>query len=147
MEIKDILSLDCTRCAVPLTSKKRVLQYISTVASEKLSHLDEAEILNSLICREKMGSTGIGNGIAIPHGRISGIDTPIAVVVTSQTGIDFESIDNQMVDIFFAIMVPADKAEGHLQTLARIAQTLSNKDVIKNIRKANSDQLLYEILQ
>ena len=121
MEIADILSLDCTRCAVPLTSKKRVLQYISTVVSEKLPLLDEGEILNSLICREKMGSTGIGNGIAIPHGRISGIDSPIAVVVTSQSGIDFESIDNQKVDIFFAIMVPADKAEGHLQTLARIA--------------------------
>ena len=147
MEIADILSLDCTRCAVPLTSKKRVLQYISTVVSEKLPLLDEGEILNSLICREKMGSTGIGNGIAIPHGRISGIDSPIAVVVTSQSGIDFESIDNQKVDIFFAIMVPADKAEGHLQTLARIAQTLSNKDVVKKIRKANSDQLLYEILQ
>lgn len=147
MEIKDILSVDCTRCAVPLTSKKRVLQYISTVVGEKLPRLDEEEILNSLICREKMGSTGIGNGIAIPHGRISGIDAPIAVVVTSQTGVDFESIDNQKVDIFFAIMVPVDKAEGHLQTLARIAQTLSNKDVIKKIRKANSDQLLYEILQ
>lgn len=147
MEIKDILSLDCTHCAVPVTSKKRVLQYISDVASKKIPSLDEEEILNSLICRERMGSTGIGNGIAIPHGRISGIDEPLAVVVTSESGIDFESIDNQLVDIFFAIMVPAEKADGHLQTLAKIAQKLSNKDTIKKIRKATSNNLLFELLQ
>lgn len=147
MEIKDILSKDCTRCAVPITSKKRALQFISSVAADNIPSLDEEEILNSLICREKMGSTGIGGGIAIPHGRVSGIEAPIAVVVTSQTGIDFESIDNQKVDIFFAIMVPAEKAEGHLQTLARIAKTLSDKDVVKQIRKADSDQTLYDILQ
>lgn len=146
MEIKDILSLDCTKCAVPLTSKKKALQFISSVAQENMPALDQEEILNSLVCRERMGSTGIGNGIAIPHGRISGIDEPLAVVVTSDSGIDFEAIDNQLVDIFFAIMVPADKAEGHLQTLAKIAQTLSDKDVIKKIRKANSDQNLYETL-
>lgn len=146
MQIKDILSLDCTKCAVPITSKKKALQFISTVAQEKIPELDQEEILSSLLCREKMGSTGIGNGIAIPHGRVSGIEKPLAVVVTSSSGVNFEAIDNQLVDIFFAIMVPEEKAEAHLQTLAKIAQVLSDKDIVKKIRKAKSDQILYETL-
>lgn len=146
MEIKDILSQDCTRCAVPITSKKRALQIISLVASEKLSELTEEDVLNSLLCREKMGSTGIGNGIAIPHGRVEGLSSPLAIVLTCSPGIEFDAIDNQPVDIFFAILVPVEQTEGHLQTLARIAQKLSDKEVTKVIRNCHSDNALYEAL-
>ncbi len=146
MEIKDILSQDCTRCAVPITSKKRALQIISLVASEKLSELNEEDVLNSLLCREKMGSTGIGNGIAIPHGRVEGLSSPLAIVLTCSPGIEFDAIDNQPVDIFFAILVPVEQTEGHLQTLARIAQKLSDKEVTKVIRNCHSDNALYEAL-
>ncbi|MCC2604858.1 PTS IIA-like nitrogen regulatory protein PtsN [Planctobacterium marinum] len=146
MEIKDILSSDCTRCAVPITSKKRALQIISVVASEKLSELNEEDVLNSLLCREKMGSTGIGNGIAIPHGRVEGLSSPLAIVLTCSPGIEFDAIDNQPVDIFFAILVPVEQTEGHLQTLARIAQKLSDKEVTKVIRNCHSDNALYEAL-
>lgn len=146
MEIKDILSLDCTRCAVPVTSKKRALQIISDIASEKLQALNEEDVLASLLCREKMGSTGIGQGIAIPHGRVEGLEAPLAIVITCSPGIEFDSIDNQLVDIFFAILVPAEQTEGHLQTLARIAQKLSDKEVIKVIRNCHSDNALYEAL-
>ncbi|BDX05194.1 PTS sugar transporter subunit IIA [Planctobacterium marinum] len=146
MEIKDILSLDCTRCAVPVTSKKRALQIISDIASEKLETLNEEDVLASLLCREKMGSTGIGQGIAIPHGRVDGLSSPLAIVITCSPGIEFDSIDNQLVDIFFAILVPTEQTDGHLQTLARIAQKLSDKEVIKVIRNCHSDNALYEAL-
>ena len=147
MEIKDILSRDCTRCAVPLTSKKRVLQYISSIAAEKVLTLNEDEILSSLLCREKLGSTCIGGGIAIPHGRVSGIEVPVAVAVTSQSGVNFGSIENQQVDIFFAVMVPATQEEEHLKTLGCIARKLGDTNIVKQIRKSNSDQQLYDILQ
>lgn len=146
MEIKDILSPDCTRCAVPVTSKKRALQIISNLASEKLQELNEEDVLASLLCREKMGSTGIGNGIAIPHGRVDGLTSPLAIVITCSPGIEFDAIDNQVVDIFFAILVPAEQTEGHLQTLARVAQKLSDKEVTRSIRNCHSDNALYEAL-
>ena len=146
MEIKDILAPDCTKCAVHLTSKKRVLEYIANIAAEHIDNISHDTVLSSLLCRERMGSTGIGSGIAIPHGRIKGLNTPYAVVVTSDSGIEFDAIDNQSVDIFFAIFVPEDKAEGHLHTLAKIAARLNDKEVVRKIRKANSDSTLYEIL-
>ena len=146
MEIRRILNMDCTKCAVQLTSKKRTLEYIAKVAVDALPALRLDDVICSLVAREKMGSTGIGNGIAIPHGRIYGIEQPLAVVVTSSSGIEFDAIDNQLVDIFFAILVPVDEAEGHLKTLSAIAEKLSNKEIVRQIRKANSDKLLYELL-
>mgnify|MGYP000548381467 CR=1 FL=1 len=146
MEIKDILSSDCTRCAVPITSKKRALQIISVVASEKLSELNEEDVLNSLLCREKMGSTGIGNGIAIPHGRVEGLSSPLAIVLTCSPGIEFDAIDNQPVDIFCAILIPEDQCQAHLSTLAGIAKLLSQKELTKKIRHAETNQQLYQLL-
>ena len=147
MEIKDILSLDCVACAVEATSKKRILHTISQLASEKLSDISTDDVLTSLVCREKMGSTGIGGGIAIPHGRLNKLDKTMAIVVTSKAPVDFDAIDNQAVDVFFTLLVPAGQNDGHLQTLATIAKTLSNKSIIKQMRKATDNQSLFEVLQ
>ncbi|GAC15078.1 PTS IIA-like nitrogen regulatory protein PtsN [Aliiglaciecola lipolytica] len=146
MEIKDILSPDCTSCAVQGTSKKRILETISLLAAEKINDIDQTTILNSLVSREKMGSTGIGNGIALPHGRLSGLKDVVAILLTSAPSISFDAIDNCPVDIFFAIFVPEDKAAGHLQTLATIASKLSDKEILKRIRGAESDAQLYEAI-
>ena len=100
--------------------------------------LDQAEILSSLLSREKMGSTGIGNGIAIPHGRISGLSQVMAIIITTKQGIEFDAIDNKPVDIFFAILVPEHEAETHLKALAGIARKLNDKEIVKAIRKANT---------
>lgn len=146
MDIKEILSPDCTLCAVPGTSKKRILEQISALTSDKLENISQAEVLAALMCREKMGSTGIGNGIALPHGRIEGLENTTATVITCKPAVPFDAIDNQDVDIFFAIFVPADQTEGHLQTLAIIAQKLSDKDTVKALRNATDNQSLYELL-
>jgi PTS system nitrogen regulatory IIA component len=146
MEIKDILHPDCTLCAVQGTSKKRVLELISQIANQYLMDIDQATILSSLTCREKMGSTGIGNGIALPHGRLQDLENVIAIVVTSEKPINYDAIDNVPVDIFFAILVPENKASEHLGTLSSIARKLNNKETLSRMRKAKSDQELFEAL-
>lgn len=146
MEIKDILQPDCTLCAVQGTSKKRILELISDVASKHVSDIDQATILTSLMNRERMGSTGIGNGIALPHGRIKDLKNVLAVVVTNQTPIEYDAIDKLPVDIFFAILVPEDKATEHLGTLSAIAAKLSDKDTLKRMRQAHTDEELYKVI-
>jgi PTS system nitrogen regulatory IIA component len=143
MDIQAIVSLDRTECAVQCNSKKRILEIIADIAAKNNEHIEQATVLNSLLARERMGSTGIGNGIALPHGRLAGLDRVIAIVVTSTPAIDFDALDEKPVDIFFALLVPEEQTEGHLQTLATVAGKLSNKDTIKAIRRATtSDDIL-----
>lgn len=146
MEIQDILSPDCTKCAVQGTSKKRILEVISQIASQHIEDIEQSDILASLLSREKMGSTGIGNGIALPHGRLSGLENVLAVLVTCNPPVQFDAIDNKPVDIFFALFVPEDQAQGHLQTLATIASKLSDKSTVKSLRNAGGSQQLFEAI-
>ena len=143
MDIQAIVSLDRTECAVQCNSKKRILEIIADIAAKQNENIDQATVLNSLMARERMGSTGIGNGIALPHGRLPGIEKVIAIVVTSTPAIDFDALDEKPVDIFFALLVPEEQTEGHLQTLATVAGKLSDKETIKAIRRATtSDDIL-----
>ena len=143
MDIQAIVSLDRTECAVQCNSKKRILEIIADIAAKQNENIDQATVLNSLLARERMGSTGIGNGIALPHGRLPGLEKVIAIVVTSTPAIDFDALDEKPVDIFFALLVPEEQTEGHLQTLATVAGKLSDKETIKAIRRATtSDEIL-----
>ncbi|GFD73305.1 PTS IIA-like nitrogen regulatory protein PtsN [Alteromonas marina] len=143
MDIQAIVSLDRTECAVQCNSKKRILEIIADIAAKNNENIDSATVLNSLMSRERMGSTGIGNGIALPHGRLAGLDKVIAIVVTCTPAIDFDALDEKPVDIFFALLVPEEQTEGHLQTLATVAGKLSDKETIKAIRRATkSDEIL-----
>ena len=143
MDIHAIVSLDRTECAVQCNSKKRILEIIADIAAKQNENIDQATVLNSLMARERMGSTGIGNGIALPHGRLPGLEKVIAIVVTSTPAIDFDALDEKPVDIFFALLVPEEQTEGHLQTLATVAGKLSDKETIKAIRRATtSDDIL-----
>jgi PTS system nitrogen regulatory IIA component len=138
MVINDIISLDRTKCLVECQSKKRIFEVISEIAVQQSPELDQVEVLSSLLSREKMGSTGIGNGIAIPHGKIKGLGNMIAVIVTSNKPIEFDAIDSQPVDIFFAILVPEEQTDKHLQALSGIAKKLSDKDIVKAVRRATT---------
>ena len=144
--INSFLSKDCTKAAVLFHSKKRILEYISQVAQKKLPDLSEQEILDSLLKREKLGSTGIGKGIAIPHGRLSNIDKTIAILVVNAEPIAFDAIDDRPVDIFIALLVPDAQCQTHLKTLATIADKLKDKQFCKKLRHAQSDQNLYDIM-
>jgi len=93
-----------------------------------------------------MGSTGIGNGIAIPHGRIPNSNKAIAVIITTENAINFEAIDSRNVDIFISLFVPKDSCQAHLDTLQNIAKLFSDKKIIKQVRKCTDEQALFELI-
>lgn len=146
MKLQDILTEDCTQCAVPATSKKKILEQVCCLAATKVDELSKIQLLESLLEREKMGSTGIGNGIAIPHGRLNGTSKVVAVFLTTEKPIAFDAIDNRGVDIFVALFVPEDCCQEHLSTLQHIAKMLSNKQICKQIRRCQSNQELFTLV-
>ncbi len=146
MKLQDILTLDCTACAVPLTSKKRILEHICSLATQKIPEHTKFQLLESLLEREKMGSTGIGNGIAIPHGRLKNTSQVVAVMLTTESAISFDAIDNKAVDIFVALFVPEDCCQQHLSTLQSIAKLLGNKKTSKQVRKCTSNEQLFDTI-
>jgi len=145
MELSKILQPECTTCATP-GSKKKVLELISDLAAVQYPTLTSQEIFESLLAREKMGSTGIGNGIAIPHGRLTNINQPVAVLIKCEEPIAFDSIDKQPVDILFALLVPADQCEQHLSTLSTMAEKLNDKLILKQLRKTHDESELYQVI-
>jgi PTS system nitrogen regulatory IIA component len=147
MKLQEILTPDCTQCLATVSSKKRVLEMICSLASNKIPEIDQHQLLDSLMAREKMGSTGIGNGIAIPHGRLSNAHHVIAVLITTQKPIAFDAIDNRAVDIFIALFVPENCCDEHLSTLQSISKLFSGKYTSKMIRKCQTNEQLFELIQ
>jgi PTS system nitrogen regulatory IIA component len=137
---------NCTKSAVLFNSKKRILEYISELAHQRLPEMSEYTILESLMTREKLGSTGIGGGIAIPHGKLKTVTEPILVFVVTKEAIAFDAIDNQSVDIFCAILIPEEQCQAHLTTLAGIARLLSQKELTRKIRHCESNEQLYQLI-
>lgn len=146
MNLSSIISKDCSKAAVLFNSKKRILEYISELASEHLPEHSAHTILDAFLAREKLGSTGIGKGIAIPHGRLSNIDSVFAILLVNQQGISFDAIDNRPVDIFLALIVPEGNNEQHLKTLSAIAAKLNDKEFCKQLRHAENDEALYQVI-
>lgn len=146
MQISDILAANRIKCAVPCSSKKKIFETISQLAEDVNNDILQADVLESLVVREKMGSTGIGNGIAIPHGRIAGLDNVVAILVTSAEKIEFEAIDRQPVDVFFALLVPESQIDGHLHTLASVAAKLTDTAVVAQLRKATAAEHVLDAL-
>ncbi len=114
MQLSEILSLDCTKSAVQCTSKKRALEMISELVAEQTGQ-SSTELFECMLSREKMGSTGIGNGIAIPHARMQSSDKAIAVLIQCESPVEFDSIDNRPVDLLFALLVPDAQCKEHLK--------------------------------
>ncbi len=145
MQINQVLSPDCTKSAVRCTSKKRALEFISEVAAEHTGQ-NPTELFECMLNREKMGSTGIGNGIAIPHARMFTCDKAVAILVQCTEPIEFDAVDNKPVDLLFALLVPDAQCKEHLKTLSSMAERLNDKQVLKQLRAAQSDKELYEIM-
>ncbi len=145
MEIIELLAPEAAVCVAPELSKKRVLELISTLASERCPSLPKHELFESLLAREKVGSTGIGKGIALPHGRLTRITQPIAVLIKCDCPIDFDAIDQQPVDLLFALFVPEAEHQQYLSVLAQVASKLSQKDICRAMRKTSDNQQLYQL--
>ena len=146
LQLSSVLNRECTRSRVHCQSKKRALEITSELAAKQLS-LAPQVVFEAILTREKMGSTGIGNGIAIPHGKLEE-DTlrAVGVFVQLETPIAFDAIDNQPVDLLFALLVPADQTKTHLHTLSLVAKRLADKTTCRRLRAAQSDEELYQII-
>ncbi len=145
MDINYLLSEDCTKSAVPCSSKKRALELISEIASKKLG-TDAQDIFERLLGREKMGTTGVGSGIAIPHARISDNYPVTGIFIQCESPISYDAIDNQPVDLLFAVLVPESECKQHLKTLSLIATKLADKQTCRQLRSAASDTELFQLI-
>lgn len=146
MTLQSILPPERTLTAVPGGSKKRVLEFFSTFIAQNTPSLDSQEVFSRLIGRERLGSTGIGNGVAIPHARSPHCKTPIAGFLKLQEPIDFDAIDGEPVDLLFVLLVPEEADDTHLSLLAEVANIMNDADTRTQLRKSESQHELYEIL-
>ncbi|MFU0815288.1 MAG: PTS IIA-like nitrogen regulatory protein PtsN [Rahnella inusitata] len=146
MQLTSVLNAECTKSGVHCASKKRALEIISELAAKQLN-LSPQVIFDAILTRERMGSTGIGAGIAIPHGKLEE-DTlrAVGVFIQLEQPIAFDAIDNQPVDLLFALLVPADQCKTHLHTLSLVAKKLADKTVCRRLRGAQSDEELFKIM-
>mgnify|MGYP002142815101 FL=1 len=127
-------------------SKKRVLEQIANLVARDLTDLDAQDIFENLIAREKLGSTGFGNGIAIPHCRLPGCQAPISAVLHLDTAVDFDAIDGAPVDLLFVLLVPEAATDEHLELLRQIASMLDRAEVRERLRQAQSNEGLYQVV-
>ncbi|MCI0919373.1 PTS IIA-like nitrogen regulatory protein PtsN [Stutzerimonas stutzeri] len=144
IRIENILTPGRSLVNVPGGSKKRVLEQIAKVLGQDLPDLDSQTIFESFIAREKLGSTGFGNGIAIPHCRMPGCTSPLSAVLRLDVPVDFDAIDGAPVDLLFVLLVPEAATDEHLELLRQIASMLDREDVRERLRRASTGQELYQ---
>jgi len=145
MKISDVLSPELTRCAFSGRSKKRIIEALSQLLAEHLNggHELSERLFDNFVAREKLGSTGLGKGVAIPHCRTSGVKKIHGCLVKLTHPVDFDAIDDQPVDLIFALVVPEEKNDEHLSTLARIASIMQNDDYRERLRNCSEDAILF----
>ncbi|MCW8853897.1 MAG: PTS sugar transporter subunit IIA [Gammaproteobacteria bacterium] len=146
MNINQLIAPDRVICLNGISSKKRVLEKLSQILSLGAIGYDPAEIFNRLIERERLGSTGLGHGVALPHGRYGEDETTIGAFVKLDQGIDFDSPDNEPTDLLFALLVPEHHTDEHLQVLASLAGMFSDKNFCSELRQCNTDEALFKHL-
>jgi PTS system nitrogen regulatory IIA component len=143
--LSQILTPGRTVCRAPGVSKKRLLETIARIISEDQLSLPYDEVLDHLIAREKLGSTGLGQGIAIPHCRAGNCTHPLGTLLTLEDPIDFDAPDDRPVDLLFVLLVPEEAHQQHLDILAGIARLFSQTEFCQQLRAAPDDQALYDI--
>ena len=130
-------------CRSPAQSQKNIFELLAKKIAENHPALEEQMIARQLLSREKLGSTGLGNGVAVPHSRVWGLDEPIVFILTLETAVPYDAPDGAPVDVLFALLVPEESTQQHLDLLAEIATLLSDSLYCKALRgAATSDELL-----
>ena len=145
MLLTDLVAPNAIIPALKVTSKKQVLVELSAKAAE-LSGQNERAILEILQQREKLGSTGVRNGIAIPHGKLPKLTRMFGMFARLDRAIDFEALDGQPVDLAFLLLAPEGAGADHLKALARVARLLRDQDTANKLRAARDAQALYAVL-
>jgi PTS system nitrogen regulatory IIA component len=141
--LESLLSAERCLCRAPGISKKRSFETAANFICEDQSTFESSEVYNKLLARERLGSTGLGEGIAIPHCRISNCETSVGTLITLDDGVDFDAPDSGAVDILFLLLVPEEAQQEHLNILAGLAQLLSQQEFCQALRAASSNEELY----
>lgn len=144
--LSQILSVDRVLCDVNCASKKGALEKLAGLIASGSSELTQSEVFDSLFSRERLGSTGLGNGIALPHGRLKNGKQTLAAFISLQSGIEYDAIDHKPVDLLFALLVPEESTDEHLEILSMLAELFSDKDFLNQIRTEKSSDIVFGLL-
>jgi nitrogen PTS system EIIA component len=145
MKISDFLSPADVALDVRESDKTRLLQQLSSQAAAKVG-LSANEVCTQIIKREELGSTGVGNGVALPHARLRGLSTPFGLFARLRHGIDFEAIDSQPVNIVFLLLLPDGTGASQLNALASVARALRDPETLQRIRSAADRDSLFQAI-
>ncbi|HEY5644305.1 MAG TPA: PTS sugar transporter subunit IIA, partial [Pseudomonadales bacterium] len=143
IDIRSILEKGCTKRGVTANSRKRLLEYASDLLADRYE-LPARQLFDELMSRERLGSTGLGDGVAIPHCRLP-CDRVHAACLTLAAPVDYDAIDGEPVDLVFVLVVPPEETSAHLEILAVLARLYGNADNRSSLRKSTSDDDLYEV--
>jgi PTS system nitrogen regulatory IIA component len=145
MQIGDILDRNAIALRVSAANKRQALALIAEIAARSLG-LDAAEILDALAEREQAGSTGVGHGVAAPHARLEGLERMRGVFVRLDQPVQFEAVDDQPVDLIFALFAPQDAGAEHLRALARVSRLLRQAELREQLRQARTADAVHALL-
>jgi PTS system nitrogen regulatory IIA component len=145
MEIADLLSADSVLPKLRVSGKKQALQELSKRAAT-LTNLPERQIFEVILERERLGTTGVGGGIAIPHGRLPKLDRIHGIFARLEQPIDYEAVDEQPVDLIFLLLAPEAAGADHLKALARVSRMLRDRNITEKLRGSEGREALYAIL-
>ena len=145
MDLKDIVNAEAVRFSSHTSSKKRLLQEISEQAASVYG-LDASDVVAALTEREKLGSTGVGRGVAIPHARFDGLDRVYGFFTRLEKPVDFDSMDRQPVDLIFTILAPQKEGAEHLKALALVSRTLRSENTCSKLSANNDAAARYALL-
>lgn len=143
MSIEQLLSQRRVTLAMPAPSKQRLLENLCGLLRADGSELDGHQMLEALLARERLGSTGIGEGVALPHGRVPGLTRAVGAFATLERAMDYDAIDRKPVVMAFALLVPENAAQEHLRILSELAGLFSNKSWRRALLEAKNQQDLY----
>jgi nitrogen PTS system EIIA component len=145
MPMTEFLKPRAVFSGIKIASKKQLLQFMSEKAAE-MTGIAERDIFDTIMQRERLGSTGVGNGIAIPHGKMKLANELTGLFVRLDQAIDFEAIDDQKVDLIFMLIAPELAGADHLKALSKVARTLRTAEIVDGIRRAPDSSAIYNIL-
>ena len=145
MLLTDLVAPNAIIPALKVNSKKQLLQELAVKAAE-LCGQSERTILETLLQRERLGTTGVGNGVAIPHGKLPKLTNRFGVFARLDRPVDFESMDNEPVDLVLLLLAPETAGADHLKALARVARLFKDADVVRKLRNSRDAEALYAVL-
>ncbi len=145
MNIVEFLAPEMVIAHLPVTSKKQALQELARRAGE-ITGIGAREILDALIERERLGTTGIGNGIAIPHSKLAGLESMCGLFARLEKPVGFDAIDDEPVDLIFLLLAPEGAGAEHLKALARVSRLMRDGEICAKLRGSRDAGALYALL-